>query len=210
MKIKILFAIAVTGLLTSGYLLLRNHTLKERYLDQVDLVEKERHDNEALQMLGLRYSSALQSNVFSEKKIIVTDSSGKESELSEITAGKPVVVLRIKENSCDACYQSQFKNLIAIIEKTGRSSAIVLGSFRDLRSFRMVYRNYAFGTLPLFMIDEDAMKQIPFDRYTDPYVFLLNKDLTASYFFLPNKTLEDFNSAYYKMMEEKVSDTSFH
>jgi len=123
---------------------------------------------------------------------------GDSTKLSDLVTGESVLVLHYSELYCSACYQKQFDLLQRFFPDS--TKFLVLGSHANFRNFKF-YWNRSQYSLPAYCIAYGSLDWYA-NEYDYPYYFILNKDLTVSYFYVPDPMDIEKNRYYIEYVKK--------
>ncbi len=109
------------------------------------------------------------------------------------------LVLRIRAQHCNLCYEAEFRRLRAHSSQLGIENVIVLASFKK-RDFRVMVKNFEKelpGVRYVNTLDPLPFKQ---ESFNQPYYFVLEPDGITHSFFLPDKSLPEYSTEYFSSL----------
>jgi hypothetical protein len=134
--------------------------------------------------------------------IVCRDSTKHTVNLSDLIAGKKTLIYYYSELHCSSCYEKQLELLEKSFSET-TYPVIVLASYSSHRHFSVYIKNTPYN-LPVYQIEHKVFDRFVEDRGT-PYCFVLNPDMTAAYFYIPNDYPE-INKQYLERIKKLLSD----
>jgi hypothetical protein len=134
----------------------------------------------ALYQMGKGLNDQLAGRELSD--IVCMDSLGNAVFLSQLAARGKVLVYYYSELHCNSCYESH-KDLLEKNVDTKKLPVLILGSYFNYRHFA-VYVKMKSCSLPIYRVEHDPF-QWTLDHIGFPYYFVLNADMTVSYFYIP-------------------------
>jgi len=123
---------------------------------------------------------------------------GDSAKLSDLVTGESVLVLYYSELYCSACYQKQFDLLQRFFPDS--TKLLVLGAHANYRNFKFYWIRSQYS-LPAYCINYGSLDWYA-NEYDYPYYFILNKDLTVSYFYLPDPMDIEKNRYYIEYVKK--------
>ena len=129
--------------------------------------------------------------------IVCFDTTEVPFRLSNLMTEKRLLIYHYSEFNCRSCYEMDLSVLQDVFPET-TYSVIVLGEYTKFRYFK-VYQKRNPCQLPAFRIEHNAFKW-DLDHAEVPYFFVLNSDMTASYF-----RITSYNVCYTKLLRNSIS-----
>jgi len=120
------------------------------------------------------------------------DISGDSIKLSDLVTGERVLALYYSEMHCSSCYEKQFDLLQHL--PLDSTKLLVIGAHSSHRSFKFYWSRSSYS-LPAYYIDYISLDWYA-NKYFFPYFFILDKDLTVSYFHVPDQKDVEKNKRY--------------
>lgn len=109
------------------------------------------------------------------------------------------IVLRFTQNNCGSCVERELIHLKELAKSIGEENIVCLTSYsgiNDLKIFKDSYTaNFATYNVPFNTFYKNG-----YDTLNFPYVFLVDKNLQMSNFFIPAKEIPMLSKAYYTSM----------
>ncbi|MEC5144686.1 hypothetical protein [Chitinophaga sp. 212800010-3] len=105
--------------------------------------------------------------------------------LQEAIGGKPRLMMRFSDQSCDVCVNDLLDKLTAASDKIGNENIIILSSFRVYRSFYLFYKKYS-NRFTIYNM-KDSKMGFKAEYYDAPFLFKVNSQLIGSDLFVPFK-----------------------
>jgi hypothetical protein len=134
---------------------------------------------------------------------ICTDTNRNTVHLSDLVKEKKILVYYYSELHCSSCYEKQLELLQKTFAETSHQ-IIILGGYLTYRHFSIYMK-----TNPCKLSVYHTKHKV-FDWYIEnsgmPFCFVLNPDMTASYFYIPNNDYPKINKLYLEGVKKLLSD----
>lgn len=121
--------------------------------------------------------------------------------LQERVNAGPILVFRYSELHCQVCVDSVITDLKKEFEEIGENNIIILSSYRS-KSDLLLFKRMNQLDLPVYNINEESLS-ISIDQAKTPYMFVLDSNLTVNMIFIPEKTLPELNTQYFKFVKQR-------
>lgn len=129
-----------------------------------------------------------------EEEVLLTDTSGIQSQFSHLLNEKPKVVFSYSVRHCDVCYKETIGQLKNAAELIGYENIILIGSYEKKRE--------AF----VFLRDQNIQFPFYFNNFYDlfdmqvnyPVLFVLDNNLDVKYPFVPHKEFPTLEKKYFR------------
>jgi hypothetical protein len=135
--------------------------------------------------------------------IVCTDTNRDTIHLSDLVKEKKILVYYYSELHCSSCYEKQLEWLQNSFKEVP-FPIVVLGAYLTYRHFS-IYMKINSYKLPVYQISYNV-----FDWFIEnsgvPFCFVLNEDMTASYFYIPNNDYPAINNRYLEGVKKLLSD----
>lgn len=188
-KLSIIVILSAICLSCGLYLLNHSHSNNETVNSERELYQMGKELNE--QLAGRKISD-----------IACTDSMGNTVMLSDLMAGNKVLVYYYSELHCSSCYES-YRDLLENNISKKDFPVVILGSYLNFRHFS-VYLKRHFCSLPIYWVEHNAFKW-ELDNSGVPYCFVLNLDMTVSYFYVPQNEYPAVDKLYLERVQTLIS-----
>lgn len=136
--------------------------------------------------IGHRYGNIILENQ------IVTDTLNITDNLTRIVADGPILVLRIKEGQCQSCVIFSMLKLETFFRESPLN-IVVLANYHDLNSLKIANRVMNRNKTPFYNVRDFGV----LDELNAPYFFILEKDLSITNVFVPEKAFPDVTNQYF-------------
>lgn len=127
----------------------------------------------------------------------IIDTLGNDVGLHDI-AGKPVLAYRFREMDCQDCINFGLRKVESFAVDTA-VKVVVIAQYNDNFQFKRWWRTTSKKRIKGLNIQED----LPQDKMSMPYFFVLHPDLTMGELFIPDKSNPEYTSRYLKVVKEK-------
>ncbi len=145
-----------------------------------------------------RYCDAIYFRCFIESSNIDTSIVLKNSQLdifnlSDILTNQLTLVLYTTDNDCNSCLIHAIGELSQFNDADSIFNICIIANVKNIREFQFLLSSHSikfpsyFTDEPLFQIKELSEK---------PFYFSINRNLTPSHFFVPEKTLPEYTKYY--------------
>ena len=121
----------------------------------------------------------------------------KEVDLSELVKDKPVLVLMHSSTTCSACLEDLLSKINGNVDEM-----LILCSDISKKNFEILTRDMNVK-YPICRVEEALFKWMP-DTSNQPYLLVINKDLTVSDFFIPDSRFLNVTIKYLDVIESKI------
>ena len=120
------------------------------------------------------------------------------SAADAIGDGKKLIV-RYSELNCNSCVDSLLHYTSIFAKEVGENNVMVWASYSSIRDFHLLFRlNKA--KLNICNIESQISE---YDQINNPYVFVLDEDLTIRRLFFPHKELPDNTKRYFDTIKSE-------
>lgn len=182
--------LCVIILLTVGlFLLNRSHPNDEQAYNERELYQMGKDVNEHL--TGRQVAD-----------VNCADSIGNIVKLSDLIANKSVLIYHYSELHCSSCYES-FLRFLGNNVHDNNLPIIILGSYLSFRHFSVYIKRNVY-MLPIYRVEHNPF-QWELDNMNVPYCFVLNPDMTSSYFYIPRDEFPETNKLYLERVRTLLS-----
>lgn len=107
----------------------------------------------------------------------------------------PVLMLRIKETSCQACVSNELEEVKKL--KENGVTCVLLATYNPA-TLRKLLRIHQCKDIPFFTVPNDCLYESWYaEQYESPFYFVLHPNRLASDFFLPEKTKPELTEFYF-------------
>lgn len=139
----------------------------------------------------------LRSERFDISELRPKDTLGTNISLNNI-AQEPILVYRFRDLDCQECVNFGLRKL-EIFARDSSVRVVILAQYHDPFIFKRWWRTTSEGRIGAFNVMED----LPQDKMSMPYFFMLHPDLTMGELFIPDKANPSYTSQYFKIISEK-------
>ena len=120
------------------------------------------------------------------------------STVDVMSAGKKLIV-RYSELNCNSCVDSLLQYASNFAKEVGDDNVMVWASYSNIRNFHLLFRlNKA--KLNICNVNSQISE---YDQIDNPYVFILDEDLTIRRLFFPHKELPDNTKKYFNTIKSE-------
>jgi hypothetical protein len=155
----------------------------------------------ALYKLGKELNDQLSGKLAPD--IVCIDANQDTVHLSDLVKEKKILVYYYSELHCSSCYEKQLEWLQSSFEK-GPYPVVILGAYLAYRHFA-TYMKVNHHKLPIYQISHKVLDWF-IENSGMPFCFVLNEDMTASYFYIPNNDYPAINNRYLDGVKKLLSD----
>lgn len=180
------------------FMLFHFQQLRQRY----NFVLQEFVINSELHSLKVSFSASIENSNFKLEDVSVRDSLGNTLLLSDILSNKPkyVLVCRFSELHCESCIYFAVQFIRHSVDLIGAENIVLLGSYRNNRVFSRTMYSYGVHNLNFYNV---GALTLPAERDRYPYYFILNRDLTVSNVFFPDRTTPSTTERYLRAINRR-------
>ncbi len=201
MKPKILIlTLLFLLIISSGFLFKKVQLLKDIIYEQAQLDSVSRIKLFRQGQVAVLHGEKVTYRLPDAGKLFISDMAGISYPFAQLIDGKPRLVLRFTEFSCDACYIQQIQKLKSLAQIIGTNSIVLLVSFRSNSTLALLKNTHGF-LFTIYNVDREALYDVPFEKHRMPYYFLLNDMGVCTNFHLLDKDLTELNEIYLERIE---------
>ena len=117
--------------------------------------------------------------------------------LSQLIKDKPVLILMYSNNNCSACLEDLLNRIYGNVNKM-----LILCSDISEKEFELLTRDMNIK-YPIYIVDDTNFGWAP-DTSNQPYMFVINKNLTISDLFIPDNRFQNVTTKYLDAIDSKI------
>ena len=122
--------------------------------------------------------------------------------LSGIVSKYPILILRIPRVSCQQCKSTELDNLKINFTEYGFQNVCAILTVKTPRDLKSLSLSFDYDFLKVGSKDHNIL-DIPLEKYNKPYYFILDSNLRANMFFIPDMTKPELTQKYFEMVKDK-------
>ena len=153
--------------------------------------------------LNLNFDSGLENNGIKLDNVIVRDSQNKEMRLQDLfkSGRSQVLVSRFTSLCCESCAIYSIQKACSFADSINTENIVFLGFYENTKILNLLKQQYGihkkevYNTMDFF--------NIPVEKQSYPYYFVLGRDLKISDVFLPDKMCPDLTNRYLDRVAKK-------
>lgn len=127
----------------------------------------------------------------------ITDEEGKLLSMKKLVGtGNDKLVFRFTSYNCIECIISELTYLNKYIESMGKDRLIMLGSFENINQLRIFKKKYNISFMVYNINNKNDCFPSSLTEMNMPFYFNIDKELTSSRIFIPEKELGKYSSLY--------------
>lgn len=122
------------------------------------------------------------------------------SDLMENESGEYKLVFFFSSTHCGSCIDSEMSNIQSFGHIVGKNHIIILAQYESMRHLRAFLASrkinipvYCVKTNPVGILKEENL----------PYSFIVDKNMTAEFVFIPIKEIPSYSEMYYTTIRER-------
>lgn len=116
--------------------------------------------------------------------------------LSDVCDGNKKLIFRYNEFACSPCIFEEMGNINTLAQKIGKKNIIVLTSYQNHRDF-LISKKVNNIDLPIYNTPLNSLENT-IEKYSIPYIFLLDSNWTVDHLFIPNKNVLFLTDEYFQ------------
>jgi hypothetical protein len=119
-------------------------------------------------------------------------------KLVDIITNEPVLVLRFSEFNCMACVDlltNQIKK--SFLDYLTNTKIILIYDSETMRLPQNIFEK------PVFLTPKKNLLGLPMENFNTPFMFILDKDMKAKQFFVPEKDMPDLTNRYLTIIKSR-------
>lgn len=124
---------------------------------------------------------------------------GKEPvRLIDLLAKDTILVLRFSEFNCSACVDlltNQIKE--SFVDYLTNPKIILIYDSETMRLPQNIFER------PVFLTPKKNLLGLPMENFNTPFMFILDKDIKAKQFFVPEKDMPELTDAYLRIIKKR-------
>ncbi len=152
------------------------------------------------------FITSINNNGIKLGEVILKDSLGNIFSFNDIweNGQEQILVCRFSELHCQSCVNSSIKMLLLWADPIGRNNLLFLGAYRNNRILNRT--KYIYDIQDLITYNTPALN-IPAEELGYPYFFVLNKDMTVTNLFVPDKANSAITNNYLELIYNRFFNT---
>lgn len=133
---------------------------------------------------------------------------GEKASLHAIAGkgGSYKLIVRISDMFCNTCNEYLILKLVRIKDEIGIDNIIIIGSFQNNNSMKILRDNLKIPFQIFSTIDNDAFNYLPIERENFPYCFIVDKSKAIQHIYLPIKSEPDMSEKYFEAIAKRYFD----
>jgi len=193
------YKLLATVLVVLGFVLFYLFALNEN--KQMEVAETVSHEAELeyknkFYNLNFETNSKITGTVV--KNILCEIEGESKISLSELVKEKPKLVFRYSNINCKTCFEAQLELINKLFENS--EDVIILCSYNISRDF-LVFKKMNKIKVPIYRIPKEDMEW----EINNPFYFLLNKSMSISNIYIPDKKYQQMSLQYLLSMQKLIN-----
>ncbi len=118
--------------------------------------------------------------------------------LFDIIANEPVLVLRFSEFNCNACVDfltNQIKE--NFVDYLTNPKIVLIYDSETMRLPQNIFEK------PVFLTQKKNLLGLPMEKFNTPFMFILDKDMKAEQFFVPEMAMPELTNKYLTIIKRR-------
>lgn len=118
---------------------------------------------------------------------------------------RSVLVFKFSKNNCQSCVDAEIRKLRLLKEQVNKDQIVIFASV-DLARELTLYRKLYNLDLLMYKVDEEYNSLNDIEKLNLPYYYIIEKDLSTSSLFIPEKTKGTLTDTYYKEVVSRLNN----
>ncbi|HEX8019275.1 hypothetical protein [Mucilaginibacter sp.] len=196
--------------LVMATLIIFNFLLLSKISGATDSKEHDNSDSIRLVLNKYYHSSTvenaqLNNNIRLDPDLVLTDIDGKNVKLKSLVASDLKLIVRSSEAGCSACIENELKTIEKFAKVIIDTNIIVITTHSNVRKLT-VFKQTNNIPFKMYICPDLGM---PFEKKSEkPFLFLLDTNLNAQNFFIPEITEAEISQRYYTSIYKRYFKAS--